>query len=111
MRFRTRVRERITPDLAWLRFIPGALFKSYGCGDFCLNAREEPTAVPAVQLIRTPDRLMLLRMPGRTGGEPLCLKGVTSARRSHDGKLRHASYKGLREAADQLAIYELDDIR
>jgi bifunctional non-homologous end joining protein LigD len=30
---------------------------------------------------------------------------------THDGKLRHASYKGLREAADQLAVYELDDIR
>ncbi|RWY71644.1 ATP-dependent DNA ligase [Rhizobium leguminosarum] len=30
---------------------------------------------------------------------------------THDGKLRHASYKGSREAADQLAIYELDDIR
>ncbi|EJC80232.1 DNA polymerase LigD-like ligase domain-containing protein [Rhizobium leguminosarum bv. trifolii WSM2297] len=30
---------------------------------------------------------------------------------THDGKLRHASYKGLREAADQLAVYEFDDIR
>ncbi|MBY3021809.1 non-homologous end-joining DNA ligase [Rhizobium leguminosarum] len=30
---------------------------------------------------------------------------------THDGKLRHASYKGLREAADRLAVYELDAIR
>ncbi|OWV72193.1 ATP-dependent DNA ligase [Rhizobium sp. R634] len=30
---------------------------------------------------------------------------------THDGKLRHASYKGLREAADQLAVYELNDLR
>lgn len=30
---------------------------------------------------------------------------------THDGKLRHASFKGLREAADQLPVYELDDIR
>ncbi|MBY3388511.1 non-homologous end-joining DNA ligase [Rhizobium laguerreae] len=30
---------------------------------------------------------------------------------THDGKLRHASYKGLREAADEAAVYQLDDIR
>ncbi len=27
---------------------------------------------------------------------------------THDGKLRHASYKGLREALDKAAIYEID---
>ncbi|MGR9477033.1 non-homologous end-joining DNA ligase [Rhizobium leguminosarum] len=29
---------------------------------------------------------------------------------TYDGKLRHASYKGLRDAADQLAVYQLEDI-
>ncbi len=28
---------------------------------------------------------------------------------THDGKLRHASYKGLREKQDNGAVYELDD--
>jgi bifunctional non-homologous end joining protein LigD len=27
---------------------------------------------------------------------------------THDGKLRHASYKGLRDAADEVAVYEID---
>jgi len=27
---------------------------------------------------------------------------------THDGKLRHASYKGLRDAADNAAVYELE---
>lgn len=27
---------------------------------------------------------------------------------THDGKLRHASYKGLRDAADQKKIHEID---
>ncbi len=28
---------------------------------------------------------------------------------THDGKLRHASYKGLREAADEATVYEIID--
>ncbi|MBY3066219.1 hypothetical protein HFO74_22830 [Rhizobium laguerreae] len=27
---------------------------------------------------------------------------------THDGKLRHASYKGLRDAADEAAVYEVE---
>jgi bifunctional non-homologous end joining protein LigD len=27
---------------------------------------------------------------------------------THDGKLRHASYKGLREVQDNPAVYEID---
>ncbi|MGW9949822.1 ATP-dependent DNA ligase [Rhizobium leguminosarum] len=27
---------------------------------------------------------------------------------THDGKLRHPSYKGLRDAADNAAVYELE---
>jgi bifunctional non-homologous end joining protein LigD len=27
---------------------------------------------------------------------------------THDGKLRHASYKGLREVQDNAAVYKLD---
>ncbi|TCA92196.1 hypothetical protein E0H65_22555 [Rhizobium leguminosarum bv. viciae] len=26
---------------------------------------------------------------------------------THDGKLRHASYKGLRDAADEAAVYQI----
>ncbi|MGO8469847.1 ATP-dependent DNA ligase, partial [Rhizobium leguminosarum] len=29
---------------------------------------------------------------------------------THDGKLRHPSYKGLLEASDQLAVFDFDAI-
>ncbi|TCA99230.1 hypothetical protein E0H65_11145 [Rhizobium leguminosarum bv. viciae] len=48
----------------------------------------------------------------RQEGAPASDRGSCACRRgADDGKLRHVSYKGLREAADQLPVYELDDIR
>ncbi|MBB4114563.1 bifunctional non-homologous end joining protein LigD [Rhizobium sp. BK226] len=72
----------------------------------------------ATELRRQMDKLMIGKPAVDTGRKrnavfvrPELVAEIEYRAWTHDGKLRHASFKGLREAADQLPVYELDDIR
>ncbi|MBB2796895.1 UNVERIFIED_ORG: ATP-dependent DNA ligase [Rhizobium pisi] len=61
------------------------------------------------------DRLIISKSTVDTGRkrnavfiEPKLVAEIEYRGWTHDGKLRHASYKGLRDAADQPTIYEID---
>ncbi|NLS03815.1 ATP-dependent DNA ligase [Rhizobium sp. P32RR-XVIII] len=40
--------------------------------------------------------------------KPILIAEIEYRAWTHDGKLRHASYKGLREEQDEAAIYEIE---
>jgi bifunctional non-homologous end joining protein LigD len=70
----------------------------------------------ALQLRKLLDRLKRKKTPVTYAGkrkdlvwaQPTLIAEIEYRAWTHDGKLRHASYKGLREVQDNAAVYELD---
>jgi bifunctional non-homologous end joining protein LigD len=71
----------------------------------------------AVELRRLLDRLVTKKPPIALEGrrpdvvwaEPTLIAEIEYRGFTRDGKLRHASYKGLREVQDNAAVFEIDD--
>ncbi|MDK4743039.1 hypothetical protein PH547_29565 [Rhizobium sp. CNPSo 3464] len=51
---------------------------------------------------------MELQRKGAIGVQPILIAEIEYRAWTHDGKLRHASYKGLRERQDNAAVYRID---
>ncbi|RVQ76102.1 non-homologous end-joining DNA ligase [Sinorhizobium medicae] len=52
---------------------------------------------------------VVLKRKGAVFTRPLYVAEVRYRAWTHDGKLRHPSFKGMREAADNIAVFELDN--
>ncbi|TCL65756.1 ATP dependent DNA ligase-like protein [Rhizobium sp. BK251] len=49
------------------------------------------------------------RRPDVVWVEPVLIAEIEYRALTHDGKLRHASYKGLREVQDNAAVFKIED--
>ncbi|MFI0848961.1 hypothetical protein ACH196_33770, partial [Mesorhizobium sp. IMUNJ23232] len=73
------------------------------------NSKEAASLRSALDKLRTNKPVVPLKGKNLVFAQPMLIAEIEFRGWSNDGKLRHASYKGLRDVQDNVAVFNMND--